>query len=103
MTTFAELGFVYQHDGKKEFAAEPIRLSRLVNKHVTVKDFETDVQTREGGGRYIVLVELDGHEYKFFTNSQKMKAALDFAQEKNALPFETVIESLGGNAGYMFK
>jgi len=32
-----------------------------------------------------------------------MKAALDFAQEKNALPFETVIESLGGNAGYMFK
>ena len=103
MTTFAELGFVYQHDGKKEFAAEPIRLSRLVNKHVTVKDFETDVQTREGGGRYIVLVEHEGHEYKFFTNSQKMKAALDFAQEKNALPFETVIESLGGNAGYMFK
>ena len=103
MTTFAELGFVYQHNGKKEFAAESIRLSRLVNKHVTVKDFETDIQTREGGGRYIVLVELDGHDYKFFTNSQKMKAALDFAQEKDALPFETVIESLGGNAGYMFK
>ena len=103
MTTFAELGFVYQNDGKKDFTAEPIRLSRLANRHVTVKDFETDIQTRDGGGRYIVLVELDGHDYKFFTNSQKMKAALDFAQEKDALPFETVIESLGGNAGYMFK
>ena len=103
MTTFAELGFVYQHDGKKEFAAEPVRLSRLANKHVTVKDFETDIKTREGGGRYIVLVEHEGHEYKFFTNSQKMKAALDFALEKNALPFECVIEDIGGNSGYMFK
>ena len=103
MTTFAELGFVYQRDGKKEFAAEPIRLSRLANKQVTVKDFETDIRTREGDGRYLVLVEHDNRDYKFFTNSQKMKAALDFALERNALPFECVIESIGGNAGYMFK
>ena len=103
MTTFAELGFVYQRDGKKEFAAEPIRLSRLVNKRVTVKDFETDIRTREGDGRYLVLVEHDGHDYKFFTNSQQMKAALDFVREQNALPFECNIESIGGNAGYMFK
>lgn len=103
MTTFSELGFVYQRDGKKEFAAEPIRLSRLVNKRVIVKDFETDIRTREGDGRYLVLVEHEGHDYKFFTNSQHMKAALDFVQTQNALPFECDIESLGGNAGYMFK
>lgn len=103
MTTFSELGFVYQRDGKKEFAAEPIRISRLVNKRVIVKDFETDVKTREGDGRYLVLVEHDGHDYKFFTNSQHMKAALDFVLTQNALPFECDIESLGGNAGYMFK
>ena len=103
MTTFAELGFVYQRDGKKEFAAEPIRLSRLVNKAVVVKDFETDIRTREGDGRYLVLIEHDGHDYKFFTNSQQMKAALDYALERSAMPFECVIESIGGNAGYMFK
>ena len=103
MNTFAELGFVYQRDGKKEFAAEPIRLSRLANKQVTVKDFETDIRTREGDGRYLVLVEYESHDYKFFTNSQKMKAALDFALERNALPFECTIENIGGNAGYMFK
>lgn len=103
MTTFAELGFVYQRDGKKEFAAEPIRLSRLVNKAVVVKDFETDIKTREGDGRYLVLIEHDGHDYKFFTNSQQMKAALDYAMERSAMPFECVIESIGGNAGYMFK
>ena len=81
---------------------EPIRLSRLANRHVTVKDFETEIRTREDEGRYIVLVESEGREYKYFTNSKKMKAALDFAREKNALPFECTIEDLG-NAGYMFK
>jgi hypothetical protein len=94
---------VYQNEGKKDFAAEPIRLSRLVNKSVTVKDFETEIKTREGDGRYVVLIEMEGREYKFFTNSKKMKAALDYAQEKNAFPFEAVIDSLGGSSGYMFK
>lgn len=103
MRTFAELGFVYQRDGKKEFAAEPVRLSRLANQRVKVKDFETDIKTREGDGRYLVLVEQGGRDYKFFTNSQQMKAALDFAQARGALPFDCEIVNLGGNSGYMFK
>ena len=103
MTTFAEIGFVYQHDGKKDFAAEQVKLARLSNKKVTVKDFETDIKTREGDGRYVVLVESDGRDYKFFTNSKKMKAALDFAREKNMIPFEATIIDLGGNNGYMFQ
>lgn len=103
MTQFSELGFVYQLDGKKEFDAESIKLSRLSNKAVTVKDFETDIKTREGDGRYVVLVECEGRQYKFFTNSRKMKAALDFVREKNALPFECIIEPIGGNSGYMFR
>lgn len=103
MTTFAEIGFVYQHDGKKDFAAEQVKLARLSNRKVTVKDFETDIKTREGDGRYVVLVESDGRDYKFFTNSKKMKAALDFAREKNVLPFEATIIDLGGNNGYMFQ
>ena len=103
MTTFSELGFIYQHDGKKEFAAEQIKLARLSNRRVTVKDFETGISTKEGPDRYVVLIENEGRDYKFFTNSKKMKAALDFALERNALPFECVIEDLGGNQGYMFK
>lgn len=101
MNTFAELGFVYQRDGKKDFAAEQIKLARLANRKVVVKDFETDIKTREGDGRYVVLVECDDRDYKFFTNSQKMKAALDFA--KDMLPFEATIIDLGGNSGYMFQ
>lgn len=103
MTTFAELGFVYQHDGKKDFAAEQVKLARLSNKKVTVKDYETGINTREGSDRYVVLVECDGRDYKFFTNSKKMKAALDFASDKDMLPFEATIIDLGGNNGYMFQ
>ncbi len=103
MNTFAEIGFVYQRDGKKEFTAETVRVSRLANRKVIVKDFETDIKTREGDGRYIVLVECDGREQKFFTNSQKMKAALDYARGKNKIPFEATIIDLGGNNGYMFQ
>jgi len=50
-----------------------------------------------------VLVECDGMDYKFFTNSQQMKAALDHARSLNGLPFDCEIVDLGGNNGYMFK
>ena len=104
MKTFAELGFVYQRDGKKEFAAEQTRLARLVNRQVIVKDFETDIKTRNyGDGRYLVLVECDGRDYKFFTNSHHMKAALDHAVQHGGIPFKCTIVDLGGNQGYMFK
>ena len=103
MKTFAELGFVYQRDGKKEFDAESIKLSKLANKQVVVKDYETGISTDQGPDRYVVLIEYEGRERKFFTNSQKMKQALDFAREHDGLPFQTTIEPLGGNGGYVFK
>ena len=102
MTTFAELGFVYQRDGKKDFPVERISLRRLVNTRITVEDFETGIKTKEGDGRYVVLFSCqEMGKRKFFTNNDKMKAALDFALEKKMLPFDTTIVADGGY-GYMF-
>ena len=103
MTRFSELGFIYQRDGKKEFSQTSITLRQLTNRSVIVLDFETDIRTKEGEGRYIVVVRIkdNDEERKFFTNNEKMKKALDFAQEKGMLPFETVIKADGGY-GYMF-
>lgn len=102
MTKFSELGFIYQRDGKKEFSQQTISLRQLTNMEVTVLDFETDIKTKEGEGRYIVLVRLgSGEGRKFFTNNDKMKKALDFAREKGMIPFDTVIKADGGY-GYMF-
>lgn len=102
MTQFAELGFVYQRDGKKDFSQQTISLRQLTNTQVTVIDFETDIKTKEGDGRYIVVIRMsNGEERKFFTNNDKMKKALDFARKKNMIPFDTTIKADGGY-GYMF-
>lgn len=103
MTKFSELGFIYQRDGKKDFSQQSISLRQLTNREVKVLDFETDIKTKEGEGRYIVLVRIadNGEERKFFTNNDKMKKALDFASEKGMIPFDTVIKADGGY-GYMF-
>lgn len=102
MTQFAEIGFVYQRDGKKEFSAHKVSLREITNEPLTVLDFETDIKTREGEGRYVVLVSSEKTgERKFFTNSDKMKKALDMAREKQMIPFDTVIKADGGY-GYMF-
>ena len=102
MTQFSDIGFIYQRDGKKDFSQQSISLRQLTNMHVTVLDFETDIKTKEGEGRYIVLIKLEnGEEKKFFTNNDKMKKALDFAREKDMIPFDTTIKADGGY-GYMF-
>ena len=102
MTTFAEIGFIYQRDGKKDFQASTISLRQLTNITVTVIDFETGIKTKEGDDRYVVLIRMgDGTERKFFTNNEKMKKALDFAREKDMIPFDTTIKADGGY-GYMF-
>lgn len=102
MTTFAELGFIYQRDGKKDFSQQSISLRQLTNTQVKVLDFETDIKTKEGDGRYIVLIRLgNGEERKFFTNNDKMKKALDYARKIGKIPFDTTIKADGGY-GYMF-
>lgn len=101
MHSFSEIGFIYQRDGKKEFSARTVSLRQLTNVEITVKDFETDIKTREGDGRYVVLIDAPEGERKFFTNNDKMKQALDMAREKNMLPFSTIIKADGGY-GYIF-
>ncbi|WP_082211618.1 hypothetical protein [Parabacteroides timonensis] len=62
-------------------------------------DFETDIKTKEGEGRYVVQYELDGQKGKFITASDEMKNILDQIKELGELPFETTIrrETFGGN------
>ena len=101
MYHFTDIGFTYQRDGKKDFSARTTSLRQLTNVEVTVKDFETGINTREGKDRYVVLIETPEGEKKFFMNNDKMKKALDMAREKNMLPFSTTIKADGGY-GYIF-
>ena len=109
MNDFSALGFVYMaQDGKKRFDERIYRLSDIQNRQIVVKDFETDIKTKEGDGRYVVQFQCDDDGIgggKFFTNSEELKMALNYAREKDFLPFRTTIKQkqLGnGKSKYQF-
>lgn len=100
MKSFKDLGVTYKPaDGKKRFEGNLTPLGNLQNCKVTIIDFETDIKTKQGDGRYVVQYELDGQKGKFITASEEMKNILDQIKAMNELPFETVIkrEMFGGN------
>ena len=93
-------------DGKRFFDVEVRTLMDILNQEVIVKDFETGVQTRNGGDRYAVLIEVAGRECKFITNNYKIKDILDQCREKDCFPFKATIKRRTGNnnkADYYFE
>ena len=107
MRDFKDFGLVYEStDGKKHYNCDTISLSELINVEVVVRDFETDVKTREGEGRYLVLIEKEGRERKFFTNSEEMKQMLDKVRKlypTDGFPFATVIKRVSiGNGKFKY-
>ena len=51
-------------DGKKFFDVKETRLMDILNVPITVVDFETNVKTKQGEGRYCVLFEQNGQRSK---------------------------------------
>ena len=100
MKSFKDLGDTKKPaDGKKRFEGNLTPLGNLQNCKVTIVDFETDIKTKQGEGRYVVQYEMDGQKGKFITASEEMKNILDQIKELGELPFETIIkrETFGGN------
>lgn len=83
-------------DGKKFFDVKETRLMDILNVPITVVDFETNVKTKQGEGRYCVLFEQNGQRSKFITNCYNLKDVLDQAREaenngQKIFPVENVI------------
>lgn len=107
MKSFKELNIAYKpDDGKKRFPGCVVSIRELVNLPITVKDFETGINTDQGKDRCIVAVEVNGEAKKFFTNSEEMKNILAQVREmQDGFPFETTIktEAFGkGRTKYIF-
>ena len=101
MKKFSEMGVTYTpEDGKKRFPGNTVRLSSITNIPIVVQDYEKDLETENGGGRYLVSVK-DGDTFKkFFTASKEMKQILDKINDiEGGFPFETIIraEPFGDN------
>lgn len=96
MKKFNEIGVVYKPaDGKKIFPGNTSRLSTIQNIPIEIHDYERDVKTSQGEGRYLVSFRYvqSGMWSKFFTASDEMKNILDQINEIGGFPFETTIVS----------
>ncbi|NDV46129.1 hypothetical protein D0T49_03620 [Paludibacter sp. 221] len=102
MKKFSELGIEIE-TGKNMFQVPKIQITEIINCEIEVLDFEKDITTRHGDGRYILKIKYNGNEYKFFTNAAKIKEALDKIP-KTEFPFQTTIkqESFGTGRTFYF-
>ena len=93
MKDFASFGFQYVAAyGKKRFDCESYPLGDLQNRTIEVYDYEKNVKTKEGEGRYVVrFKERELGEGKFFTASEELKQMLDKVREVDGFPFRTTI------------
>lgn len=97
MKKFNEMGVTYTpKDGKKRFPGNATRLASIQNMEIEIHDYESDVKTSQGEGRYLVSFKYKqtGQWGKFFTASEEMKNILDQVSDiEDGFPFETVIVS----------
>lgn len=103
-------GRVTTKDGKKFYDVPVKKADDIINTNILVYDFETDVVTSQGPGRYVIKIFAYEGIYKFVTNSFTLKTQLNLGLEKGILPsekgFPTVLrkKDLGnGKKDYYFE
>ena len=113
--SFADLGFKQRDrmkDGQKFYDVPERKLMDILNIPFTVLDFQSNITTKQGTGRYCVLCEENGQRFKFITNCYNIKDVLDQAREaedggRKVFPVEGVRikrRSLGdGKSAYYFE
>ena len=89
-------------DGKRFFRTREVKAMDILNNPIVVVDFEKDIRTRHGTGRYAVLLHMkdETEQLKMVTNSFSIKSVLDQAREHDekfpneppVLPCETVLK-----------
>lgn len=102
MKRFSDLGVKALED-KNIFNVPVISVQDVINVEIEVLDFEANVKTAHGDGRYILKVKHEGRECKFFTNAAPIKQAIDKIN-KSDMPFKTIIKQqrFGSGSGKTF-
>lgn len=106
MKEFKDLGLQYiAEDGKKRFGGKSVKLMSLSNMHITVVDYEKEVQTENGLRTLVSFQYDDGNLGKYFTADKQQEWYLDTLKAMNEIPFGTTIkpEPFGdGKVRYIF-
>ena len=104
MKRFSDLG-VTVDAGSNIFQVQQVSITDILNSEIEVLDFESGVRTQHGENRYVVKINSDGRECKFFTNSTPIKEALEKIPHTE-FPFLTTIRAkklgVGNSKMYYF-
>lgn len=86
MKNFSEFN-INTLDDKQVFRVPIVSISDLVNCKIEVMDFEANIKTRHGEGRYLVKIKFEGIERKFFTASTPKFNENPFKKDTPVVPF----------------
>jgi len=89
MTKFSDLNIIPKSN-KITFNVPAVSIHTVLNCEIEVLDFEANVKTKHGDGRYIIMFRQFGVDRKFFTASDSLKNDLDQVK-KTDFPFTTTI------------
>lgn len=90
-------GVFKRADGSLFFDVKNIQFGMLQDREVTVIKHQSDVKTSKGEGRMYVLLEIDGKQYKFCTNSTQIKGYIKMLSDHHVTKFKTVFVDNGRN------
>ena len=89
-------------EGKKFFDEQRISASMILNKEIEVLDWEKDIKTSQGKGRWVLLIKAFGEKYKLIINSIRIKNFIERLEEKGITSFSTMLVDRTGNKHYDF-
>lgn len=75
------------------FDAELVSIYQMLNQELEVLNYHKNIDTSYGPNRYIILVQLAGKQYKFFTDSKRLKEQLDLVAKED-FPFIAKVAAL---------
>lgn len=86
-------------DGKKRFRGKVVSLRTLLNKTITIMDFERDIKT-ENGERWLVSVDDNGEMKKYFTDDKEMEYDLECLEKAGKIPSMPITIGWDDSNGY---
>ena len=86
-------------DGKKRFRGKLVSLRTLLNKTITIVDYERDVQT-ENGLRWLVSVDDNGELKKYFTDDKEMEYDIECLEKAGKIPSMPITIAWDDSNGY---
>ncbi len=89
-------------DGKKFFDVPRIGASVVLNDEIDILDWEKNVRTSQGSGRWVLLIRFHSKDYRLIINSMRIKNFIEALEEHSVTAFRTVMVDRSGNKHYDF-